>query len=216
MQVRFRDLALLSFASALTACAAISGLDGLEVRPDPVTGGGDATSDGMLPGDGSQGSDGAGVPDGPTADGATPDGATPDASGSDSGRSDGAPDTGKDTGPADTGPVDSGVDPGIVCGNGAHCTGTDVCCLGPATPTCGTTAACGGNPFVSCDTKRECPAAKFCCAAWGATANNSTSCEDSCAAALTLCQVADPGACPSGKSCTGTYVTHGITYGFCQ
>ncbi len=189
----------------LSACAAVSGLDGLSVGPLDGDGG-----DGAIAGDGSQVTDAPTGTDGNVGDGATnDDGGADTSSPPDTGTKDAAKDATADA-------ADSGGDPGIRCGNGAFCTGIDVCCLEQSQASCTTPVGCGGAVLVNCDDRHECPGVKYCCAQWAGGPNNSTSCEDLCGGALTLCDPSDPTSCPNGHACTQTITTRGVAYTYCN
>jgi hypothetical protein len=183
-----------------SGCAAISGLDALEVcaNGSACGGGQDATT---LP-------DGALVlPDGavvlPDGDVGVVDGGDPTDARTDRNfpRDSSRTDTGTGT---DAGGVDAG-DPTFACGTD-RCSSNDICCV--------SSLSCGGgpcSPYVGCVGIASCGprGGGVCCL----TSGLHTRCAQACNGA-TVC-VADSD-CPAGLKCTGTDSSLGKTVNVCQ
>jgi hypothetical protein len=221
---RLARCAALAFALALASgCAAISGLDALDVTNAAdlkdatvdLPEGSVVLPDGavVLPDGAVVEPDGAPVPDATSgSDGAVKDAPTiPDAPLDSPRPRDGAADARPDAGP-DAARFDAGVDAGdttFACGTD-RCSSNDVCCVG-ANPSCGGLPCGAGQTWVGCIDVATCipRGGGVCCL----TAGSHTGCASSCAGA-TVCAVDSD--CPGASKCRGSDSTLGKTVGICQ
>jgi hypothetical protein len=215
--VRVRVVALLLVVSG---CAAVQGLDELEIADldGGGTGGGDsgqaAPLDSSAQGDVASQGDSSGNGDtGSSGDtGAPPDG------GADTNAADtkAADTNAADTTPPDTGTGDSGVQ--IQGCGGQTCAVGLVCCLAGGNATCA--SSCGtGAVTVACDDRSQCPSnQQECCATgWGFDASNPSNavCASTCQGTR-LCIPGSSVQCSGGDSCSGTRTLSGFTYHLCN
>jgi hypothetical protein len=201
----------------LGACAALSGLDALEICQGSACDDGGVIADGTVGGDDQAASDGGGNQRG--NDGSGNDGGGGDGSDGSAGNDGAGGDTGTDAAKPDAGQDSGGVT--LPCGNGGGlvCTGGQVCCLGAA-PSCA--ASCATGITITCERPQDCTAPNpVCCgmnlgqgdAGSSACVHDKGQCPDP--QSLVFCDPNGP-PCGNGDSCTGIKIIGGQTFHFCD
>ena len=212
-----RAVGALLISFLLVACAAVSGLDSIEVCPGASCSDGSAPPpDGLDQGDTATGTDGTS-----NADVAVGQDATDGTTGKDGALTDRAvADTAIDA-PKDVG-HDSPTGVSLPCGNnGLVCVQAQVCCLGgPGDPQCQT--SCNGSSItITCERTLDCPTGDICCGVnWGTgvpqqgtICTTVQNCPDP--ASAVVCNPNDPTPCPGGDLCNGMSTHGGQTFHTC-